>query len=151
RREERPDVHIEAEVRECRRNDLLAPVMPVLADLGDQNARAAPVVALEAFDESLHFAESAGHGTRLRSIDARYRADFGAMTSENHLQRIRDLADRCLRPRSLDSEVEQIGIAVRPLGQRDERGGYDCRIALALEARELRELLLAYLGVVDPE
>ena len=120
RREERPDVDIETQIRECRRNHLLAAVVAILTDLGDQDARAAPVIALEVLDEPLHLAESTGHRTRLRSIDARYSANLGAMAAEDHFQRIGNLADRRFRTRGLDREIEQVGAALSALGQRVE-------------------------------
>src|SRR4051794_18831803 len=53
-REERPDVDVEAEVRERRGDHLLAAVMAVLAHLGDEDARAPAVVLLEGLDEGAH-------------------------------------------------------------------------------------------------
>jgi hypothetical protein len=47
RREQRPDIDVEAEIGERRGDDLLAAVVAVLADLGDQDARAAALVLLE--------------------------------------------------------------------------------------------------------
>ena len=54
RREERADIHVEAEIREGRRDHLLAAVVAVLSHLGDQDARAASVVALEGLDQMAH-------------------------------------------------------------------------------------------------
>jgi hypothetical protein len=47
RGEQRPDVDVEAEIGEGRGDHLLAAVVAVLADLGDQDARPAALVGLE--------------------------------------------------------------------------------------------------------
>ena len=47
RREERADIDVEAEIGEGGGDHLLAAVVAVLAHLGDEDARAAAVVALE--------------------------------------------------------------------------------------------------------
>ena len=47
RREQRADVDVEAEIGEGRGDHLLAAVVAVLADLGDQDARPAAFVVLE--------------------------------------------------------------------------------------------------------
>ena len=44
RGEQRADVDVEAEIRESRSDHLLAAVVAVLADLGDENARPAAIV-----------------------------------------------------------------------------------------------------------
>ena len=54
RREQRADIDVEAEIGEGRGDHLLAAVVAVLADLGDQDARAAAFVGLERGDELLH-------------------------------------------------------------------------------------------------
>ena len=54
RREQRPDVDVEAEIGERRGDHLLAAVVAVLADLGDQDARPAAFVVLEFGDELQH-------------------------------------------------------------------------------------------------
>ena len=46
RLEERPDLDVEAEIGEGRGDHLLAAVMAVLADLGDEDARRPAVIAL---------------------------------------------------------------------------------------------------------
>jgi hypothetical protein len=48
-REERPDIDVEAEIGEGRGDHLLAAVVPVLAHLGDEDARAAAIGLLEGF------------------------------------------------------------------------------------------------------
>ncbi len=47
RGEQRPDIDVEAEIGEGRGDHLLAAVVAVLADLGDQDARPAAFVGLE--------------------------------------------------------------------------------------------------------
>src|SRR5581483_5306722 len=50
RLEERADVDVEAEIRERGGDDLRPAVVPVLPDLGDEEPRAAAVLAREAVD-----------------------------------------------------------------------------------------------------
>ena len=52
RGEERADIDVEAEIGEGRGDHLLAAVVPVLAHLGDENARSPAVVVLELLDQS---------------------------------------------------------------------------------------------------
>ena len=61
RREQRADVDVEAEIGEGRGDHLLAAVVAVLADLGDQDARPAAVVGLERLDQLLHARDGVGH------------------------------------------------------------------------------------------
>ena len=69
RREQRTDVDVEAEIREGRGDDLLAAVVAVLADLGDQDAGPPPVGALEGRDQLQHLVDLA-HGLALALVDA---------------------------------------------------------------------------------
>ena len=56
RREQRPDIDVEADIGERRRDHLLAAIVAVLADLGDEDARAAAFILLEFGDAFLHTA-----------------------------------------------------------------------------------------------
>ena len=105
RREQRADVDVEAEIGEGRGDHLLAAVVAVLAHLGDEDARPAPVVALERLDERAAPARSPRTSPDLPLVDARDRLDLGAMAAPHLLQRRRDLADRRLRPRRLDARA----------------------------------------------
>ena len=86
RREQRADIDIEAEIGECARDHLLAAVVAVLADLGDQDARAAALVLLEFGDELLHAFERVGHAD-LPLIDAGNGLDLRLMAPEHFFQR----------------------------------------------------------------
>ena len=57
RLEQRPNVHVKAEVRKCGRNDFRPAVVPVLAQLDDQHAAAGGRSDLpkNAYDVSLNF------------------------------------------------------------------------------------------------
>ena len=57
RGEQRPDVDVEAEVGEGGDDDLLAPVVPVLAHLGDQDPRPAALLGLERLGGGEHPAD----------------------------------------------------------------------------------------------
>ena len=54
RRKQRPDIDVEADIGKGRGDHLLAAVVAVLADLGDQDARPAAFVLLEFVDPLLH-------------------------------------------------------------------------------------------------
>ena len=54
-RKQRSDVDVETDIGEGRCNHLLAAVVAVLADLGDQDSRPAPFGILERVDQRLHF------------------------------------------------------------------------------------------------
>ena len=87
RREQRADVDVEAEIGERRGDHLLAAVVAVLADLGDQDARPAALVLLERGDELLHPRDGFRHGADLPLVDAGDRLDLGAVAAEHLLQR----------------------------------------------------------------
>ena len=53
-RKQRSDIDVEAEIGEGGGDHLLAAVVAVLADLGDEDARAAAFVLLEGVDQRLH-------------------------------------------------------------------------------------------------
>ena len=86
RREQRADIDVEAEIGEGRRDHLLPAVVAVLADLGDQDARAAAFVGLERRDQLLHARDRIGHAD-LPLVDAGNRLDLGAVAAEHLLQR----------------------------------------------------------------
>ena len=69
RREQRPDVDVEAEIGEGRGDHLLAAVVAVLADLGDEDARPAALVRLERRDQLQHARDGVGHAD-LPLVDA---------------------------------------------------------------------------------
>src|SRR5258707_13950802 len=78
RRKERPDVDVEAEIGERRRDHLLPAVVAVLTDLGDQDARTAALIGLETFHQLAYPLDGAGHAD-LPLVDARNGPDFAAM------------------------------------------------------------------------
>src|SRR6185437_9406465 len=151
RGEEWADVDVEAEIGERGGDDLLAAVVAVLADLGDQDARPAPLVVLELGDALLYPLDRIRHAD-LPPVHARYRLDLGAVAAEHLLQRRRDFADRGLGARRIDGERQQIAVAASG-GPRERRqrlvDGFG--IALAFQPRQLVELQLAHRAVVDLE
>jgi len=90
---QRPDIDVEADIGERRGDHLLAAVVAVLADLGDQDARPAALGILERVDQRLHFFDPVGHGGRLPLVDAGDGFDFGAVPTEHLFHRIGYLAD----------------------------------------------------------
>src|SRR6516225_8173188 len=111
RREQRPNIDVEAEVRERGGNHFLTAIVAVLTDLGDENARAPAFVILELADELLHAFDRVGHVADLSLVDPRNRLDLRAVAPEHLLQGERDLPDRGLGARRIDCELEQIAIA----------------------------------------
>src|SRR5262245_58622269 len=77
--EQRSDIDVEADIGEGRCDHLLAAVVAVLADLGDEDAGAAPFRILERIDQFLHLLDPVGHGGRLPLVDAGDGLDFGAV------------------------------------------------------------------------
>jgi hypothetical protein len=131
-------------------DDLLAAVVPVLTDLGDQNAGAAAFVILELADELLHAFDRVGHLADLSLVDPRNGFDLGAVAPEDLLQRERDLSDSRLGARRIDCELQQIAIAaVGRAGQRTQCFLERLGIAFALEPCEFVDLELAHRRVVD--
>src|ERR1700733_5257406 len=114
--------------------------MAVLADLGDEDARAAPLIVLEFGDEFLHPLDGVRHAD-LPPVDAGDRLDLRLMTAKHLLQRQRYLADGRLGARRVDGEREEIAVAARGIArERRQRIGDGLRIALVLEAAELVDL-----------
>src|SRR5262249_25822603 len=103
RLEERPDVDVEAEVRERGGDHLRAAVVPVLPDLRDEDARAAALLGGERGDLA---GERLPVGVVLirGAVDAGDRLDLGLVAAPHLLERRRDLADRRPRARRLDRE-----------------------------------------------
>ena len=134
------------------RDHLLAAVVAVLADLGDQDARPAAFVGLELGDELLHPRDGFRHGADLPLVDAGDRLDLGAVPAEHLLQRRRDFAHRRLGARGVDGEREQVAVATGGVArQRRQRLRDRLRIALALEAAKLVDLQLPHRRIVDLE
>ena len=61
RREQRPDIDVEAQVGKGGRDHLLPAVVAVLADLGDQETRPTAFRRLERLDRNAHPFDRAGH------------------------------------------------------------------------------------------
>ena len=112
-REEGADVDVEAEIRERRGDHLLAAIVAVLADLGDQDARPPALVGFELRDLLEHALDRFRHGAGLPFVDARDRLDRGDMAAKDLFQRQRDFADRGLGARGLDGEREEIAVTSR--------------------------------------
>ena len=89
RRKQRADVHVEAEIGKGRGDHLLAAIMAVLADLGDQNPGAAAVVSLEGGGHSQGAAHSVIHLPDLLPVNARHGAGIDAVPAERLLHGVR--------------------------------------------------------------
>ncbi len=86
RREQWTDVDVETEIGEGRGNHLLAAVVAVLPDLGDQQTRAAAFGGFEGFDGRADTFDGAGHAD-LPLVNSGDRLDLGAVTAEYLFQR----------------------------------------------------------------
>ena len=147
--EERADVHVEAEIRKRGRNDPGAAVVPVLAKLDHQHARAAPFLAGERLDVGPDARESLVAFVR-GAVDARDGRSHGPVACPDALERIGNLAHRRSRPCGGDGALQQIALAA--LGartERIERFPPRRREALGTNALDPRDLRLAHGGVVD--
>src|ERR1700722_20350337 len=82
RGEQWSDIDVETDIGKGRGDHLLAAVVAVLAALGDEDARAAPLGVLERIDQRLNFFDPVGHGGRLPLVDAGDGFDFGTMPPE---------------------------------------------------------------------
>ena len=95
RREQIADHHLEAQIREGGGDDLLAAVMAVLAELGDENLRLALVVLGEGRRHAAHARDLVAIRARLARIDAGNHIGLGLVAVEDFFQR-----DRRFRRRS---------------------------------------------------
>src|SRR5581483_7862061 len=116
-------------------------VVPVLPDLGDEEPRAAAVLAREAVDVGAD-GGPVGVVAELAAVDAGDRAHLGVVAAPDLLECVRYLADGRTRARGVDGEREDVAVAGlgRP-GQCVERPadrGRVARLADPLQARDLR-------------
>src|SRR5262245_15266105 len=147
--EEHPDVDVEAEVGEGGRDHLGAAVVPVLAELRDQQPRTSPVRGGEGVDLAPE-RRPLGVLGELAAIDARDRADLRVVASPDLLERRRYLADGRACPGRLDGEREQVPTAALGGGrERAERRLHARGVTARAHAGEARDLGLADRGVVD--
>jgi hypothetical protein len=96
--EQGADVDIETDIGKGCGDDLGAPVVAVLAELGDQHARPSREKA------------SISRCTR-KTASPSHRSDLGAVAGEDLFQRVRNLANRRPQPRRLDCQCQQIALA----------------------------------------
>ena len=102
------DIDVEAEIGKGRGDHLLAAVMAILPDLGNQDAGAAALVHFEFADELLHPLDGVGHGSDLPFVNAGDGFDFRTMAAEHFFQGRGDFPDRGLGARRIDRKREQI-------------------------------------------
>src|SRR5262245_2528820 len=149
RLEERAHVDVEAQIGERGGDHLGAAVVTVLTDLGDQDARAAAVLAQEAIDLLPHRGP-VGVVAEVTAIDSRDGPDLGLVATPHLLERLRDLAHRGARACRLHRELEEIPLP-------GFRAALECgqalldlpRVARCANAPEARHLRLAHGRVVD--
>ena len=142
------DRDVEAEIGESGGDHLLAAVVPVLAHLGDEDAGLRPVRPLEGGDLCLDPVDDGVLADRL-AIDAGDGLHRRNVAAKRPLQRQRNLADRGLRTRRPDGELEQIAVAMRSGRQLVERGFGRGDVARTLQLLEFGQLPRPHFGVVD--
>ena len=148
--EERADPDVEAEVGEGRGDHLLAPVVPVLPDLRDQDGRLAAGILGEGGREPGHPQHGLAAWSRRTAIDARDHFARGGMAAEAAFERHRDLAHRRLGAGRLDRERQEVAAAGRPgVPEPSQGGAQGCGIALGPEPRELGDLRGQHHRIVD--
>src|SRR5262245_18638092 len=149
RLEERAHVDVEAQIGERGGDHLGAAVVTILADLGDQDARAAAVVAQEAIDLLPHRGPL-GIVAEVTAIDTRDGPDLGLVAPPHLLERLRDLAHRGARARRLHREPEKIPLPGLGAALERRQGLLDLPcVARAANPPEARHLRLAHGRVVD--
>src|SRR5438105_3347241 len=149
RLEERADVDVEAEVGERRRDDLRAPVVAVLPDLGDQDARTPPVARGEGFDLAPQRRPLLVLG-EVAAVDAGDGTDLSMIAPPDLLERRGDLADRRACADGVDRQREEVPLpALRRARERVQRRRDAHRVARRAHASEARDLRLADGRVVD--
>src|SRR4249919_11461 len=79
--EKRTDIDVEAQVGECRSDDFLAAVVPVLPNLGDEQTRAATFGRFKSFNGRADTFNGAGHAD-LPLVNSCNRLDLSAVTAE---------------------------------------------------------------------
>ena len=120
--EQGPHVDVEADVGEGRRDHLLAAVVAVLSHLGDQDARPSAVGLGELLDQ-FRCGMDVADLPHLVSVDTGDGANLGLMTAVDLLQRVGDLPDGGLGPRSVDGQRhEVVAKTVRRPAMPDARG-----------------------------
>src|SRR5260221_238747 len=100
-------VDVEADVGEPCRNDLLATVVAILADLREQDARSTTLTPEKARGESPRFFEAPRIAHR-PSVHPMNGSNLGLMTAEHLFEREAHLTDRGTRARRVDGSLEQI-------------------------------------------
>src|SRR3984957_8545212 len=154
--EQRPHVHVEAEVSERAGDDLLAAVMAVLAHLGDEDPGTAPLGPLELGRRGADPLDAVGLASLL-PVHTADCTDVPGVAAEHLLQRVGDLAHGRLRPGGVDGQRQQVvlvPVTARPAGgggQPVERRLAGGRVALLAEPAQLLDLLGADRPVVDLE
>ena len=151
-REHGTDIDVEAEIGEGGGDDLLAPVVAVLTDLGDQDSRPAPFELGELVGESAGLGDICHAFSHFLFVDAADGADDRPVASVDLFQSVAHLADGRLGPGGLDAEGEEIAFAA--FGGRGEgvEGGRDGGVvAFGAQRLEAGDLGLEDRRVVDLE
>src|SRR3954471_4541140 len=150
--EQGPDIDVKADVGKSGGDHLLSAIVPVLSDLGDENAWPPALGVLERIDQRLHLFDPVRHGGRLPPVDAGDGFDFSAVTPENFFERIGDFAYGGFGARRIDSQGQQVAVVFAgATGQRRQRLVDLLLVALVLQARELVDLQAPHRRILYPE
>ena len=138
-------------VREGRGDDLLAAVVSVLPHLGDEDARLAAVVLGEGRRQPPHALDRLAAPAACARIDTGHELRPGRVAPPGLFERGRDLADGRPGAGRLDRQIEEVGPAPRPLGQRPQRGPDGQGVTPGAQFGEPGDLGAADRAVVDPQ
>src|SRR5699024_10250490 len=108
RLKERPDVDVEAEIREGGRDDLLAAIVAILAHFGDEDARATAMLAEERLAALSRRLDVVCVVSDFFFIHALHAPDRSLIATVDFRQRLADLADRRVRSGRVDREREEV-------------------------------------------
>jgi hypothetical protein len=148
--EQRAHIHVEADIGKGRGDHLGAPVVPVLAHLDHQHARAPALRLGEGLDVLLDRGEALVALVG-RAVDPGERLHLGPVTAEHLFHRHRNLSHRGPRPRRLDRQFQQVALARRAVFQRLQRRVAGGLVAARADLFQPRDLAVAHRDVVDIE
>ena len=134
RRTQGPDIDVEAKIGERGRDHFLPAIVPVLAHLGDQDARAAALVLFEYLDEAQHF--------RGQKVIATAFADLGFDVDIGPLFATPDEAAR----QAVENDVHIIGVSSLAAGHLTLVP--ELKAALVAEGRN--DIMIVVGGVIPP-
>ena len=109
--EQRADINIETQIREGRGDDLLAAVVAVLTELGDQDTGPTPLARQELLDPLPDFRDCLGAIAKPACVYPAHRVYFGFVPAEDLFQGITDFTHSRPCSRRDDGQLQQVSLA----------------------------------------